>query len=88
MTLLTDLVQVQFRSRYGNGYGGAAYTYRAKVPLSVGDVVVVPTKFGDSEARVCRVDVPKAEVEKFHGELRHITQAATPGGGLFDDFFR
>ncbi|MBS5134884.1 MAG: hypothetical protein KHZ05_05515 [Oscillospiraceae bacterium] len=85
---MTDLVQVQFRSRYGSGYSGAAYTYRADVPLSVGDVVTVPTKWGDSEARVCRVDVPEEEVAKFHGELRHITEPATPGGGLFDDFFK
>lgn len=85
---MTNLVQVQFRNRYGSGYSVAAYTYRADVPLSVGDVVTVPTKWGDSEARVCRVDVPEAEVAKFHGELRHITEAATPGGGLFDDFFK
>ena len=63
---MTNLVQVQFRNRYGSGYSGAAYTYRADVPLSVGDVVTVPTKWGDSEARVCRVDVPEAEVAKFH----------------------
>ena len=85
---MTNLVQVQFRNRYGSGYSGAAYTYRADVPLSVGDVVTVPTKWGDSEARVCRVDVPEAEVVKFHGELRHITEAAMHGGGLFDDFLQ
>lgn len=62
----STLVQVQFRSRYGNGYAGGLYHCRADVPLSVGDVVTVPTKWGDSEARVCRVDVPEAEVAKFH----------------------
>lgn len=83
---MTPYVQVQFKSRYREGYGGPAYTYIADTPLRVGDVVTVPTKFGDSEAQVCRIDVPEDEVAKFHGELRHITEPATVGG-LFGEFF-
>ena len=84
---MTNLVQVQFKSRYGDGYGGACYTYVADVPLVVGDIVTVPTKFGDSEARVCRVDVPEDEVKGFKDKLRHITEPATVSKGLFDEFF-
>lgn len=82
------LVQVQFKSRYGDGYGGQHYTYVADVPLSVGDVVTVPTQRGESEARVSRVDVPESELPKFLkvDQLRHITEAGTPGG-LFGGFF-
>lgn len=84
---MTNLVQVQFKSRYSEGYGGACYTYIADVPLAVGDVVTVPTKFGDSEAKVCRVDVPEDEVKGFRDKLRHITEPATVSEGLFDEFF-
>lgn len=84
---MTNLVQVQFRNRFGEGYGGAAYTYAADVPLAVGDIVTVPTKFGDNEARVCRVDVPEAEVVRFRDQLKHITEPATVSKSLFDEFF-
>ena len=77
-----DFVQVQFKSRYSDGYGGRAYTYIADVPLSVGDVVTVPTSHGDGEARVCRVGIPESEARGggYLGEFRHITEPATPGG--------
>lgn len=82
----TNYVQVQFKSRYRDGFGGAAYTYIADVPLAVGDIVKVPTKFGESDARVCRVNVPEDEVPAFFGELRHITTPVT-AGDLFAEFF-
>ena len=84
---MTNLVQVQFRNRYGEGYAGACYTYVADVPLAVGDIVNVPTKFGNSEARVCRVDVPEYDVKGFFDKLKHITEPAIVSNGLFDDFF-
>ena len=80
------IVQVQFKNRYSNTYSGNAYTYRADIPVQVGDIVKVPTKFGDSEARVCRVDVPESEIPAYM-ELKHIAEPATPGGSLFDAFF-
>ena len=85
--IVADIVHVQFKSRYRDEYGGPAYTYLADVPLCVGDIVKVPTKFGDSEARVSRVGVPESELQ-FHGDLRHITEPAIVGGGLFDDFLK
>lgn len=84
---MSNLVQVQFRSRYGEGYGGAAYTYIADTTLAVGDIVTVPTKFGNSEARVSRVDVPETEVERFRDKLKRITEPATVSKSLFDEFF-
>lgn len=75
-----DIVQVQFRSRYKPyDFGGNAYTYISDVPLAVGDIVKVPTKFGDSEGRVCRVGVPIGDIQCRVGELRHITEAPTIG---------
>lgn len=79
----TNIVQVQFESRYKPGtYGGRAYTYRTDVPLDVGDIVKVPTKFGDNNAKVYRVDVPESEVPP-GVELKHPTVSS----GMFDGFF-
>lgn len=86
--VLTNLVEVQFESRYKPGtYNGKAYTYIADVALVVGDIVKVPTKSGDSTARVCRIDVPITDIQCKVGELRHITEAPTVTGGIFDGFF-
>ena len=83
---LPQLVQVQFESRYRPGtYTGTSYSYIADHPLEVGDIVKVPTKFGESTARVCRVDVPITEIQCRVGELRHITEPAT-AGDLFAGF--
>lgn len=85
--MITNLVQVQFKSKYGDDYGGRPYTYVADVPLLVGDIVKVPTANGDSDARVCRIDVPESECGFPIDRLRHITEPATPGGGMFAGFF-
>ena len=80
------IVQVQFKNRLSGTYSGNFYTYRADMPVQEGDIVKVPTKFGESEAKVCRVDVPESEIPSWM-ELKHITEPATPGGYLFDEFF-
>ena len=81
-----SIVSVQFKSRYSDTYGGKEYAYISDVPVTEGDIVKVPTKFGDTEARVCRADVPESEIPAWM-ELKHITEAATPGGSMFDEFF-
>ena len=87
MDNLPSLVQVQFESRYKPGtYSGGAYTYIADHPLIVGDIVKVPTKYGESMAKVCRVNVPIPEIHCRVGELKHITEPAT-SGDLFAGFF-
>lgn len=78
---MPKLVAVQFRSRYKKDtFSGGEYTYISDVPLAVGDIVNVPTKFGTSEARVSRVDVQISEISCRVGQLLHITEAPTIGG--------
>lgn len=55
-------------------------------PLEVGDVVNVPTKYGESEAQVCRINVPEEDIPAWCGSLRHITEAAVPQD-MFSEFF-
>lgn len=81
------LVSVQFRDRKSGAFTGREFSYIADVPLQKGDVVTVPTKYGTREGCISRVGVPVGELQCRVGELRHITEAATPGGDLFNGFF-
>lgn len=82
-----SIVQVQFKRRNGGGYTDNKYAYIADVPVAVGDIVNVPTKFGSSEARVCEVDIPESDIPAWCDELKHITEPVTVSGGLFDGFY-
>lgn len=82
-----NIVQVQFKRRYGSGYSDNQYAYIADVPLAVGDIVNVPTRLGVQEARVSQVGVPESDIPAWCGELKHITENASPAGSLFDAFF-
>lgn len=84
----TNIVQVQFKSRFSNKFGEKLYTYIADTPLAVGDLVTVPTRNGEGEARVARINVPETEVPDWmHDKLQHITSTGTVGN-LFDEFFK
>lgn len=81
------LVNVQFRDRKCGEFTGREFSYIADVPLNKGDVVNVPTKYGQREGCISRVDVPIGDIQCRVGELRHITDSATPGGDIFKGFF-
>lgn len=82
-----NLVQVQFRDRKSGEFSGREFSYIADVALQKGDVVNVPTRYGNRECCISRIDVPISEIQCRVGELRHITEAPTPGGDLFKGFF-
>lgn len=82
-----NLVNIQFRDRKCGEFTGREFSYIADVPLNKGDVVNVPTKYGEREGCVSRVGVQIGELQCRVGELRHITDAPTPGGDLFKGFF-
>lgn len=82
-----NIVHVQFEDRRNPGYyAGGSYSYIADHPLAVGDLVKVSTKYGESNAKVCRVNVPVTEIGCRVGELRHITEPAILGD-IFTGFF-
>lgn len=87
MAKIPDICNVQFEDRRNPGYfSGGCYSYINDHPLEVGDIVKVPTKYGESMAKVCRVNVPVTEIGCRVGELRHITEPAT-SGDIFAGFF-
>lgn len=84
---MPNLVNVQFRDRKIGEFMGTEFSYIADVHLNKGDVVNVPTRYGTREGCVSRVGVPLNEIQCRVGELRHITETATPGGDIFKGFF-
>ena len=84
---IPSVVNVQFEEQRNPGYySGGHYSYINDFPVEVGDIVKVSTKYGDTTAKVCRVNVPVTEIGCRVGELRHITEPAT-SGDLFAGFF-
>ena len=80
-----NIVQVQFKDRYSERFGGTNYSYIAEVPVSVGDIVRVPTAYGESEAKVVRTGLSEKELPSWLNpqSLKRITQPAV-SGNLFD----
>ena len=57
------IVNVELRKSGANEYGGKEYSYVTELPLSVGDIVIVPTFKGLSYARVSRVNVDPESID-------------------------
>ncbi len=68
-------------------YSGCKYTYIADHPVVVGDIVNVPTKYGDRKAKVVRTEVPIGDIQCRVGQILHITEPAIAGDDLFSGFF-
>ncbi|MBO5953334.1 MAG: hypothetical protein J6Q53_04340 [Oscillospiraceae bacterium] len=87
MKVNVNLVNVQFRDKKCGEFTGREFSYIADVPLQKGDVVSVPTRYGPRHGCISRVGVPVSELQCRVGELRHITESATPGDNLLKGFF-
>ena len=60
-------------------FKGREYAYYTKVDLSVGDVIVVPVKNGNTAAIVCKTDVSPTEIdERVEKYMRTIEEVVRP----------
>lgn len=57
------IISVQFKSKFDGKWYGNKYHYLCNFSVKKGDVVRVPTKFGDSEAIVRDVNIPFYRVD-------------------------
>lgn len=81
-----EIVKVRFKSRFQPGeWSPREYSYYAAVPLKVGDLVVVTSKYGDSVAKVSQIHVDEREVLDY---LHVMHTIATPPIGHEDDSVR
>jgi hypothetical protein len=59
------VIKVQFKDKKDPSvFNGHEFTYYSTVDLSVGDIIIVPTRYGNSVAQVARTDVKPSEIDK------------------------
>lgn len=70
----TNIVTVKYEDDiYIKTFSGPEYTYYTTIPLSVGNIVKAPTKFGVSNALVTKVNIPEEKIETFKKTVKTIT---------------
>lgn len=80
---MKSIVSVCFRRKDSEEFGGKAYSYFTELPLSVGDIVKVPTAQGESVAKVHETDIHESKVdERILPLLKTITEYAEESGKL------
>ena len=68
------LVNIRYYKPLHRAYAGNTFTYRANLPLNVGDKVMAPTQGGDKRAMVAEINVPESRVdERIMPLLKEIT---------------
>ena len=55
-------------------FNGRDYSYFTEQNVSVGDIVIAPTKYGEKIAKVTRVNVQEEEIENIRPFMRKITK--------------
>lgn len=58
------IVGVNFKNEKTGKFEGKSYSYRCGLPVSVGDIVLVPTLRGEQVAMVVEVDIPLERVDE------------------------
>ena len=55
----TNIVSVKYEDKYTpKTFSGRPYSYITAIPLSVGDLVVAPTSYGENIAIVSAINIP------------------------------
>lgn len=71
------IVNVNFKNRYGEGFGPRKYSYYCDLDVKVGDIVKLPTKNGDGVGRVAEIHVdPNRVDDRVLPQLKTITEYA------------
>ena len=60
MEFKNNIVTVRYKNKHGAGYGESEYSYYADVPLKVGQIINVPTKYGTSKAKVAKIGISES----------------------------
>lgn len=77
-----EVIAVQFKSKHGEGYSGQEYSYYTDVPLAVGQLIEVTTKYGISKVKVVKTGV---DIETIPPMIRCYMKTITEENLLHDD---
>lgn len=67
------IVGVKYEDKFEKKtFSGREYSYYTSIELEVGDIVEVPTRYGNSIAKVTRVDIPENEIKNIKEYMKVI----------------
>ena len=70
-----NIVMVKYEDKFiPRTFSGKQYSYYTQIKLNEGDIVIAPTKFGTSIARVSRINVPEEEIRNIKPYMKIITK--------------
>lgn len=70
----TNIVGVKYESDYTpRTFSGKVYSYFTDLKLNEGDIVIAPTVYGTSIARVSRINIPEEEIKDIKPYMKTIT---------------
>lgn len=67
-----NIVNVQFEDRKTKEFVGREYAYYSEDTLAVGQMVKVPTRYGDGTAKVSKINVDPSDVKDFEASIKTI----------------
>ncbi len=71
----TNIITVKYEDDFfPRTFNGRDYSYFIELKVSVGDLVIAPTKYGTKIAKVTRINVSEEEIEKIRPFMKKITQ--------------
>ena len=71
----TNIITVKYEDDFfPRTFNGRDYSYFTEQKLSIGDIVIAPTRYGNKIAKVTRVNVQEEEIENIRPFMRKITQ--------------
>ena len=71
----TNIVAVKYESQFiPRTFEGKSYAYFSNRELKEGDIVEAPTKYGESIARVSRINIPEEEIKDIKPYMKTITR--------------
>lgn len=71
----TNIITVKYEDDFfPRTFNGRDYSYFTEQKLSIGDIVIAPTRYGNKIAKVTRVNVQEKEIENIRPFMRKITQ--------------
>ena len=71
----TNIIAVKYEDDFfPRTFNGRDYSYFTEKKVSVGDLVIAPTKYGTKIAKVTRINISQEEIEKIRPFMRKITK--------------
>ncbi len=68
-----NIISVKYEDKYiPKTFGGKAYSYYANTDVDIGDLVLVPTTYGEKIAIVSEINIPEQKVESIKPYLKTI----------------